>query len=214
VAKVEVLILDLDDTIFSTRSIADESVSHVFEPIQDLIFKHYDGAVVDHIFNDMWKLPFDTIVQKYQLHSEIIHRFYHSIRNAEFELSIRPFEDYKFLRTIDIPKILVTTGFQNLQEAKIDALGIRDDFEEIIIDDILHKNRIYKNGIFQNILSSRNLRPGQVFVIGDNVQSELLAAYELGIPVAQMRKFDQAESDFVDFALTDYRELLDIIRSS
>ena len=78
-------------------------------------------------------------------------------------------------------KILVTSGVVNLQQAKLDALGISDDFNEVIIDDLYKKNRPGKKDIFSGIASKYKLKPEQVWIVGDNPDAEITAGNELGM---------------------------------
>ncbi|MBK6428638.1 MAG: hypothetical protein IPF82_21330 [Blastocatellia bacterium] len=51
-----------------------------------------------------------------------------------------------------MPLFLVTTGFRDFQESKVDALGIRERFVEVIVDDIDGHVRLGKFRIFGELL--------------------------------------------------------------
>ena len=101
----------------------------------------------------------------------------------------------------------MTTGFKPLQEAKIQALHLEEKFEQIHIDDILATDRIYKKGIFSKILSSAPYLPSDVYIIGDNPDSELKAGKELGCSTIQLAKFGQTKSVFADHYIHSYHDL-------
>ena len=68
--------------------------------------------------------------------------------NSHYELALKPFEDYEAIKKIRGLKVLVTSGVVNLQQAKIDALKIAEDFDEIIIDDLYAQDRPGKKEIY------------------------------------------------------------------
>jgi len=86
-------------------------------------------------------------------------------------LNIKAFEDYKVIKTFRKKKVLVTTGLRPLQLAKIKALGIENDFEEI--DDPRLIPRTHKIDIFAQILLNSGKKVEDIWVIGDNPESEI-----------------------------------------
>ena len=61
------LILDLDYTIFPTNTIARSQ----FQPVIDLVTKRvselHGEALVGQVIHDLWRTPFDQVIQKYQM---------------------------------------------------------------------------------------------------------------------------------------------------
>ena len=108
-------------------------------------------------------------------------------------------------------KILVTTGLSELQNAKIDALGIRDDFTRIIIDDPRIEPRNTKYKIFQEILKSTNKSADQIWVIGDNPKSEIAAAYNLGMNTIQRKSNTKTRSKMAKYYVSNFSELSNIL---
>ena len=102
------------------------------------------------------------------------------LKNMAYELPMQPFEDYRHIKTVDLPKFLVTTGFTKLQWSKVKMLGIEDDFVEIhIVDPETSKQT--KRDVFADIMKMHNYKPEDILVIGDDPESEIKAAIELGI---------------------------------
>lgn len=205
------LILDLDDTIFETSTIKEESVNSILTEFKSIAIEKYGGTLTHQIIGEFWKFPFDIVAEKYQFDTHIKSQFSESISQADFQFNIKPYKDFDVITSMKFEKILVTTGFDKLQRAKIKNLGIEKMFSEIYIDDILDPNRIFKKGIFRKILSTKNIEHEQVYIIGDNPQSELKAGYELGLKTIQVSKLGQRKSEYANYIIADFSELIEII---
>jgi putative hydrolase of the HAD superfamily len=207
----KLIILDLDDTVFETESITHESVNSILEKFKNIAIHKYGSKLINQIISEFWKFPFDFIAEKYQFDDEVKLEFAKSISKANFTFNIKPYKDFEIFKSIGCEKILVTTGFEKLQLVKINSLGIKELFSEIYIDDILDLNRIYKKGIFAKILNERNIEHDQVYIIGDNPESEIKAGYELGLQTIQVVKLEQKKSKYANYIIQDFNELTEII---
>lgn len=206
------LIFDLDDTLFETRSI---DPSHVEPIIQSFIAhagKFYSSNELERIIKDLWKLPFDSVANKYQFEESLQHQFTNAVNGHKYDLDINVFDDYHYIQEISHPKLLVTTGFRKLQLAKIEALGLETHFDQIFVDEIDSPERIYKKGIFCHILDSS--KSDEHFIIGDNPDSELKAGHQLGLTTIQVAKFGQPKSKYVNHYITHFQSLKEIIRNA
>ena len=208
----KLLILDLDDTIFETKSITKESVSSILQEFENNVIEKYGKSLTNQIISEFWKLPFDILAKKYQLDKQVKQELAKSISQTSFDFNINPYKDFEVLKSLNLEKILVTTGFDKLQQAKIKNLKIEAVFSEIYIDDILDSNRIFKKGIFTNILKKRNIKKEHVFIIGDNTQSELKAGFQLGLHTVQVSRYEQEKSRYANHLIQDFCELIAIIR--
>ena len=206
------LILDLDDTIFKTNSMKAE----IFEPavllIQGYFEKEYGEEKASEVIEELWKFPFDSIAQKYHIPQNIQIDFFKTLDEIDYQLNISTFEDYPQLKQLKKRKILVTTGFKKLQQAKIKALKIEGDFEAIFIDDPREKDRAFKKGIFEKILAKEKLQPEEVWVIGDNPDSELKAGKALGMNTIQRLKRKDSKAKNADYTIETFKELEMIIK--
>jgi putative hydrolase of the HAD superfamily len=79
--------------------------------------------------------------------------------------------------------ILVTSGDRDLQERKIKALVLERAFDEIIITD----NSSGKEKCFKEILIKYDLKPEQVFCVGDKIKDEIEAGENMGMLTALMK---------------------------
>lgn len=207
----KLLILDLDDTIFETGTIKKESVKSILAKFKSIAIHKYGNALTNQIVSEFWEFPFDFVAKKYQFEDRIKFELARLINQTNFEFKIQPFNDFWIFEQMEFEKILVTTGFQKLQQAKIKILGIEKMFNEIYIDDILDPKRLFKKGIFSKILKTKNVKREQVYIIGDNPHSELKAGYELGLKTIQVSKFEQRKSKYANYIISDFNELIEII---
>jgi len=207
----ELLIFDLDDTLFETKSIGKKVIQPIFDQFEILLNTQFSNELTEQIIIELWTFPFDAISRKHRFANQLNNEFARLINQASYELDIKLFEDYKLVENLKNDKVLVTTGFVKLQNAKIHHLDLRKKFSEIHIDDILDPKRVFKKGIFQNILLEKGVDPQYAYVIGDNPDSELKAGFELGINTVQVAKFGQKQSDYADYYIADYKELITIL---
>ena len=202
------LILDLDDTIFDTSSIN----ANLFDPAIALIKAHYAQNESDSIIADLWLLPVDVVFTKYDVPASLISAFYTQIAQIDYrQLAIKTFADYPEIRKFSINKILVTTGLEELQRAKIRALGIESDFDAIYIDDPRNDPRKFKTDIFRQILLDTQKSPDQIWVIGDNPESEIKSGKKLGMRTIQRKAKNKHLSEYADYQIESFAELPGII---
>jgi len=200
------LIIDLDNTIYPVSQIGDQ----LFRPLFDLIQANggYEGDFAD-IRYDTMRMPFQHIIRNYQFSKELAEESLALLSDLAYEEPMTSFEDYVFLRQLDLPKFLVTTGFNVMQNSKVDQLGIRDDFEEIHIVDPAVSD-LTKKDVFANILERHHWGPGEVLVIGDDVNSEIKAGNELKMPTVLYRKAGVSSAGEATYR----KKLLSSLRSS
>lgn len=207
------LIIDLDDTIFPTKSMNPEIFDPAISIVRNYLQSSRTEVVAEEAIAELWTKPIDFVLAKYELPQPLIADFYQTIVEVDYnQLEISPFADYQVLKSIPLPKILVTTGLEELQLAKIKALGIRADFMGVFIDDPRLKPRRYKRIIFEQILSDMRLYPSQAWVIGDNPDSELKAGKKMGMNTIQRRSPSKESSSYAHYEIDSFAELPSIIR--
>lgn len=203
----KILILDLDDTIFETGSMD----AQIFEPATSVIFSHFQNENQTfrlEIQKDLWSYPFDFVQSKYDIPSHIIDEFYNQISKIDYNtLKVCPFKDYSIIQKMNIEKILVTTGFKELQLAKVKALNIENDFQSIHIDDPRTSPRNTKLEIFQKILKTSNKKAHDFVVIGDNPNSEIKAGHQLAMKTIQRKSKTKAISDLANHVIDSFESL-------
>jgi len=200
------IILDLDDTIFQTKSMD----SKIFEPFfNHLILKlktSFDQQSIDGIVIDLWQRPFDIVLKKYNIPLNSIADSIDLLENLELNLKISTFQDYTFIKNIQTQKFLVTTGLTSLQNAKIKALNIENDFDKIVINDSL-KDTKTKQDIFYDLKVEYNLIPEQTYVIGDNSESEIKAGNALNFTTIQILRENVIKGNNARHYINSFNEL-------
>ena len=205
------ILLDLDDTIFPVRSI-DQTT---FEPfLNDFISRlqdFYDPMVIEKIIEELWSEPVDFVTDKYSIPIEIVRESFQFFNHSDFVLNIMPYPDYKYVKKLSVQKFLVTDGITGLQTAKIEALGIGHDFDEIVINDPFEDSRSKKD-IFMDLVKKYNLKQEQTFVIGDNPESEIEAGNSLNmITVRIVRNGEITQVKKANYHIKSFRDLEAII---
>jgi putative hydrolase of the HAD superfamily len=204
---IKALILDLDDTIFPTNSINPLIVKPFFDCLEE-----FNDVLSEEEFqnakNELWKRPFHIVAQDFGFSNNMINRSLEVLNSLEFSLDIQPFDDYKYLKNIELDKFLVTTGITKLQIAKIDGLKIKNDFKEIIIDDPTI-NGGGKTKVFSTIMQKYNFLPNELLIIGDNPESEIKAGIELGINTLLIERKKVPSGKNI---ICNFKEVLNLIR--
>lgn len=176
------LILDLDNTIYPVSSISEHLFALLFETLDqhaDLINVN-DTERVNKIKDEMTRRPFQHIADEFGLDAGLKNKMVDILKNISYDLPMRPFEDYQYIRSIPLDKFLVTTGFSKLQWSKVKMLGIESDFKAIHIVDP-EVNQQTKKDVFAGIMQTHHYAPEELLVIGDDPGSEIRAAMALGI---------------------------------
>jgi len=173
------LILDLDNTIYPVSSIA----GYLFNQLFTLLDENPDSLETGLLLkakDELQRRPYHLVADKYNFSPEIKTRGNDLLKDLSYTLPMTPFSDYAAVKSIPLPKFLVTTGYSNLQWSKVKMLGIEDDFEEIHIVDP-EKSTQTKKDVFADILQRHAYAANEVLVIGDDPESEIKAAAQLGI---------------------------------
>lgn len=173
----KLLILDLDNTIYPVSTIAKKLFNELFAHIEK------SGAFsgdVEEIKLEIQRTPFQKVAEQFQFSQQLLKECLDIHTTLIYPDPMQAFDDYPIVRDLKIEKMLVTSGFRKLQESKVDQLKIRDDFSEIHIIDLQEKQQTKKD-VFKHILNNTKLAPQEILVIGDDLNSEIQAANDLGI---------------------------------
>ena len=96
----------------------------------------------------------------------------HLVLSAEVENLLRSFYNHFDL-------YLLTSGSLEFQTAKVDKLGIRQYFREIVV--VNAGTHLIKARALENLASDRGLEHGRVLVVGNRLDQEIAAASSLGM---------------------------------
>lgn len=209
------IIFDLDETILPASSVPDST----FEPIMDAIRKANKGTITDKqlskAFAEIKYLAIDVLSEKYGFSKAMDTAAKEALCNTEYNFELEPYQDYETIKKIPGIKVLVTSGVVKLQQAKLDALQIESDFNEVVIDDIYAAKRLGKKDLFSGIADKYKMQPDQVWIVGDNPDAEINAGNELGMITVLRVNDDQAEiSGEPTFTISTFKELKKLITES
>lgn len=122
--------------------------------------------------------PFQVVAAKFGFSEALSSKGMELLKNMTYDDTIEPFPDYTHVRSLPVEKFLVTTGFYKLQMSKIQRMGVEKDFKEIHIVD---PEKSSKKEVFADIMQRNGYDASEVLIIGDDPESEIKAARELGI---------------------------------
>jgi len=209
------IIYDLDETILPASAVPDSTFKPLFDAIREANKGKISDKQLDKAFAEMKYLAIDVISENYGFTKAMDAAAKDVLCNSNYELDLKPFEDYGAIKKIPGLKVLVTSGVVNLQQAKIDALEIAEDFDDIIIDDLYAQDRPGKKEIFSSIASKYQLKPEQVWIVGDNPDSEINAGNELGmITVLRVNPEEKKISGEPRFTISSFEELRKLVAES
>ncbi|WDF54313.1 HAD family hydrolase [Mucilaginibacter sp. KACC 22063] len=203
------LILDLDNTIFKSKTISDD----VFAEIKTLMHE-YRGNIsneqLDEIWDQLSRTPFQKIADNYPFKEGFKEKGIEILKETVYNGTATPYKDYELIQSIPLEKYLVTFGFVKLQNSKVDALGIRGDFKEVhIVDPELRP--ITKKDIFQQIMDEHGYSKEDLLVIGDDPESEIKAAKELKIKTYLYDPESRFKTGTADYHEQNYKLLLKLV---
>ncbi|MDT3405494.1 HAD family hydrolase [Mucilaginibacter terrae] len=208
---IKALILDLDNTIYPVSSIGNE----LFEPLQQLLNEHKAEVAEDvmrEIKKQIMRRAWQKVADENRLSPELIKKGNELLSNLTYDKPMNTFADYEHVRQLPLAKFLVTMGFTNMQNSKVKQLNIGDDFTEIHINDP-ELSKDTKKEVFQDILLKHALKPHEVLVIGDDPESEIKAALQLGIPTVLYDRNSDYSNKVADHHINNFAALQSIIDS-
>lgn len=197
------LILDLDNTIYPVASIGEELFRNLLRLISGSGEHSGEFAAVK---NEIMRKPFQKVAAEFDFSEKLRLEGIELLRRLAYEKPMSAFEDYEFVRKIPLPKFLVTTGFTVMQQSKVKQLEIAKDFEEIhIVDPAI--TTLTKRDIFIDIIQRHNFNHTELLVIGDDPDSEIKAAAEVGIDWVLYDKLQFHPGIIVPNKIHDFSEL-------
>ncbi|MGI4022893.1 MAG: HAD family hydrolase [Janthinobacterium lividum] len=201
------LIFDLDDTVYPIKSVADEMYAELFA----LIRQHTSEEVYQNACEDLLTTPFEKVADRYEFDKDLKHNGLKMCLDMDYHGVMKPFDDYLLTQPLQIDKFLVTGGYTKLQKSKIKQLGIEKDFKEIFIPDPA-KSNLSKTDVFKQIMDKYHYEPKDVLVIGDNPETEIDAAKELGIETFLYDYQELYSPALADYYATNYDTLIKLLQ--
>ena len=207
------IILDLDNTIFETRSINKNVFQDFFNHFARNLKPLYSSTEITLILDDLWDKTWQEVLVKYNIPEKLLLDAFQILDKTEMNLNISTYTDYAYIKKIECPKFLVTTSLTSLQIAKIKALNIEGDFTKIVINDTFKESKT-KQDIFKELLLEYNLIPEFTYVIGDNAESEIKAGNSLNMLTIQILRPGVIKGNNARYYIESFKELEKIMFES
>ncbi|MCZ4242821.1 HAD family hydrolase [Pedobacter punctiformis] len=174
-----IFFIDLDNTIYFTRPNEKQLMSGLYNLLEneDLGISKKEFLLAKA---DMLRTPFQKVAAKFNFKQEATNRAITFLINGEVTEPLMPSADYHYIKALKGRKFIVTAGFLKKQTTKVKMLGIADDFEEVYVVDATTSDQNKKDA-FKTLIEKHNLNPKDILVIGDDAESEIKFALELGI---------------------------------
>ena len=183
---IKAIIFDLDSCLCMANEVGDQLFAPAFDAIGTANRGTVPGATLQEAFADCWRCSFAFVANKYDFSEEMRTAGWRVLARTEATERMQGYPDLAALWELPAQLFLVTTGFRRLQESKTKALGFAPLFTAIHIDAIVQPGRQGKHAIFAGILKTHRLKPEEVFVVGDNPDSEIAAGNRLGMRTVQI----------------------------
>lgn len=206
---IKALILDLDNTIYPVSSIGNE----LFEPLQQLLDEHKAEITEDvmrEVKKQIMRRAWQKVADENGLSPQLKQKGTNLLSNLVYDKPMYTFADYEHVRQSPLPKFLVTMGFTNMQHGKVKQLNIGNDFTEIHINDP-ELTKDTKKEVFQDILLKHGLKPHEALVVGDDPESEIKAALQLGIPTVLYDRNSDYTNKHADHRINNFAALQAVI---
>ncbi|AGB42119.1 haloacid dehalogenase superfamily enzyme, subfamily IA [Halobacteroides halobius DSM 5150] len=189
---IKAIIFDLDDTLYHeleyvksgfravSNYIADKypiSSEGFYKVLLSILKKEGRGQTFDLALEEfglsLKEVP--EMVNLYRIHQPESFRLYPDAERAFNRLS----GDYKLG--------LITDGISKVQWNKIEALGIKDRFDYILVsDDHGRENRKPAPFLYQKMIEEFEVSPQEAVYIGDNPDKDFVTAKKLGLKTVRI----------------------------
>jgi len=201
------MIYDMDNTLFPVSDIGHELFEPLFAKIEES--GKYTGQLAK-IKKDLMRKPYQEVAKTYEFDEELRREGHNILTDLTYDKEIKLFEDYPAILELPGDRYLVTTGYEKMQNSKIHNMGISKDFKDIIVVDPSISD-LTKKDIFNQVMDKNGYSPSDMMVIGDDPDSEIKAAQELGIETVLYNKLELTDHPTADHIIKDFRELASIL---
>lgn len=192
-ARIKAIIFDLDDTLYdcsgslvdAARRRAARAMVQAGLPCTEA--EAYDLQVRLTDRHGPRYRVFDHIAEQYGMGESLVQSALRAYNRDEVD-DVTPFPDViptlQKLRTQGYMRLLVTSGVHRRQARKIDILGIRPHFDEILINDSDIGPELEE--CYMDLMARHGLTPQECVAVGDRIHSEIRVANFLRMTSVQM----------------------------
>ena len=191
--KIKAVIFDLDDTLYDcTGSLIDASRRRAAKALVEACLPCTEEEVYQ-LQKELsekygpYHLIFNEIVNKYNADNTLVTIAYKAYNSSEVS-EIKPFpyviSTLKELKEKGCKLFLLTVGVHERQEKKINILGLKPYFDEIVISD--QEIGLPLEDCMRDLVGRHDINFGEAVMVGDRVREELRIAKSLGMTTIQM----------------------------
>ncbi len=189
--KVKAVIFDLDDTLYDCTNTLSKKRRKELACVLTK-YKHFTVEKAEEILQKDEGVrrygSYEQIARNLNLPATFLDEVDAILKRPPTGLEeIKPFPDViptlETLKRQGLKVFLVSSGNLQEQEAKLNQLGLRPLFNEVMIVQRDGEGKV-KGKCFHQLLEKYHLTPKEVLCVGDRVEDELKAASSLGIRTA------------------------------
>lgn len=197
------LIYDLDHTLFDPNTLDRAIFQPAFEVFNKVV--PISGISVTELESDFFSISLNAFIDKH-LPEESKQEFIQNLGNITLP-KLETYEDGYLVPQLGTVNYLVTSGLREFQYQKIEALEIKDWFNQIYVDDPIDPIWEDKEEIMRLIMHQGNYQPSELLVVGDNPQSEIKAGNTIGIETVQVLRPGIQPSEIATYQINNLEEL-------
>ena len=105
---------------------------------------------------------------------------------------------------------MTSNGFHEVQYKKLAASGLRDYFDTIILSEDAGANKPSK-AFFDYALAKSGASVDTTMMIGDNLQTDIIGAHDVGLDTILFNRWDVQPSDIPTHTVAALREIMQIL---
>jgi putative hydrolase of the HAD superfamily len=105
---------------------------------------------------------------------------------------------------------LISNGFKESQDIKINGTGIGKYFTHVIISELVGVNKPDK-AIFEHAVNLAGTTKAQSLMIGDSLEADVLGALNFGMDAIYFNPFNTPKPDKVPVQINDLKELIGLL---
>lgn len=228
--KYKHLFFDLDHTLWDFESNSEATLREMFDSYQlARFFDDYDDFYAKYEVHNLylWAQYRRNKVDKKTLN---VQRFYLPFSEVGFDdLTVaqqfaKDYLDISATKTLLFPNALevlkqlkehyqlhiITNGFKEVQNKKLDNSGLRPFFTNIFISELIGVQKPDKY-FFEYSIKSSHANPKECLVIGDSWEADIMGAKKAGLDQVFFNTKGVSRNEEVTFEIKELRELLDFL---
>lgn len=221
---MKTVVFDLDDTLYPEAQYIDSGFKRVADHIERKYGIKNVYSELNRLFYEDRNNVYNRLFKSRRINCgandiSILVKIYRENKPEKLDLYPGAMELLLRLKKKGVPLGVITDGRVSQQNAKINALRIRDCFDEIVISDSLGGEQYRKpdKRVYLYMASKLKIEPGEMIYIGDNPEKDF--AIKKDLPVTTVRLMTRGiygQSEYKlgikpDYIANDYYDLSEVL---